>query len=84
VSDQDWNADGFWGPEIVVNGERPEWLTGKAVCALKTELGWVYTSRDAPENPAEQWAWRFTLNREPCILSIRVPALANIRRTGNE
>lgn len=63
----------FWGPEIVVNGERPDWLTGRVVCDLRTSYGWrCAEDREPAEKPAEEWAWKHASGK-PCILSIRLP-----------
>lgn len=69
------NDDGFWGPVIDVNGERPTWLTGKIVCAVKTGSGWQ-DERTIDNNPAENWAWRheWESDRRLNITHIALPA----------
>lgn len=61
-----------WGPEIVVNGNRPEWLTGKAVADVRTNAGWCYANEteDEHDEPAENWAWQHS-DGKPCIIAIR-------------
>jgi len=68
------DGENFWGPEIVVNGERPDWLKGRVLCDLLTASGWRYTGeREVHECPVEQWAWKHGDGR-PCIIAIRFPA----------
>lgn len=67
--------DDFWGPEIVVNGVRPEWLTGRVTCDLWTGLTWCYRHTRTPHDVrAEEWAWVHTHPaNEPNIIKIRLP-----------
>lgn len=65
-----------WGPEIAVEGVKPDWLTQNDVVRLKTGVGWtsVHTGRyDRVSSPIEDWAWTFR-GGSANILAIALPA----------
>lgn len=68
--------DDFWGPEIVVNGVRPKWLTGHVTCDLWTGSSWCCSSDREPHyNEAEKWTWTHDhlSHNPPNITKIRLP-----------
>ena len=72
----------FWGPEILVNGERPEWLSGRVVCDVRTKAGWCYTDdRVASDEPAQDWTWKHA-DGSVCIIAIRLPTRADLAKAG--
>lgn len=65
-------SDDYWGPEIVVNGQCPSWLTVNDLCDLRTESGWCYSSSREPHYlEPKEWAWMHS-NGEVNIQAIRL------------
>jgi hypothetical protein len=75
----DPSRDDAWGPEIVVNGVRPEWLGEQEPFVWVRTIRWLdhfksKLSYAAPFVPStRQWGWKHT-SGAPCIRAIRLPA----------
>jgi hypothetical protein len=71
--------DAFWGPEIAVDGVRPEWLGEQEPFVWLKTRKWLEHFRkpvmygEPFATSTRFWAWRHSDGR-PCIRAIRLPA----------